>query len=624
MWKFPEAMLIRILIACTAAAAAGLAQAQPRLVLNYADVVLYNGEVITADGDFSIAEAVAIRDGKFLAVGDTDDILPLAGPQTRRVDLKGRSVLPGFIYSDGDNAVPGGDLVKDSQWGGTIRQQVGGTTIEQVEQTITHIAENEALPGEIIFIKVSDQWAGPMLETWNKSRLDELSPNNPTLLLPDCCYGIANSELLDLMIEKGFPEDHLHLVRDERGEATGQLGANAVGFVGRELRPFPPPEWINEHGIKAAKAKIHEYAAEGITTATGHMTGLTVLILNSIFKQGELAIRVHPALDLMRQNAFPERTLARVGNLMDFALSDERGPMVQIVGTAVGPHSGAPDAAIGLMTLEPKANVVPELGRNEHGYDRWSGQFFNDKRTEDLSEEELKDTEYYNFLLARQYGYNVNGVHNMGSGGIMLSMKAIIEAENQDILYVPELSRAQALDHNIDWVPENFAFFEQHRELLGKYLRVGVSLSTAMRQRDAAIYGLEDVVSLQYGWEGLERMAPLKSLLDAGIPFHIEGTDPDNKPLKIVKDAVTRIDDKGRVVAAHEALTREQAILALTRWPARFLSAEDELGSIEPGKWADLVVFDGDVLDVPIERIDSLRPVLTLVGGKVAFEAGAR
>ena len=177
--------------------------AQSPLIMKYADMVLYNGHIITADNNFSFAEAVAIRDGKFLAVGTTGEILPLAGPDTRRIDLDGKSMTPGFIYSDGDNAIPGGDLVKDSQWGGTIQNQIGGDTMEQLETTITYIAENEALPNEILFLKVSDQWAGPMLETWDKSRLDELSPTNPTMLLPDCCHAIANSKLLELMEEEG-------------------------------------------------------------------------------------------------------------------------------------------------------------------------------------------------------------------------------------------------------------------------------------------------------------------------------------------------------------------------------------------------------------------------------------
>ena len=69
----------------------------PPEIIAYADLVVYNGKVLTADEQFTIAEAVAIRDGKFLAVGDNQRILAMAGPQTRRVDVEGRSVIPGFI-----------------------------------------------------------------------------------------------------------------------------------------------------------------------------------------------------------------------------------------------------------------------------------------------------------------------------------------------------------------------------------------------------------------------------------------------------------------------------------------------------------------------------------------------
>ena len=69
----------------------------PPEVLAYADIVLYNGQVLTVDDDFTIAEAVAIRDGKFLALGSDQRIRALAGPNTRQIDLQGKSVVPGFI-----------------------------------------------------------------------------------------------------------------------------------------------------------------------------------------------------------------------------------------------------------------------------------------------------------------------------------------------------------------------------------------------------------------------------------------------------------------------------------------------------------------------------------------------
>ncbi|MEA2953685.1 MAG: hypothetical protein QOJ96_3205, partial [Alphaproteobacteria bacterium] len=82
-----------------AASASAQTAAPPPEVLAYADIVFYNGSVVTVDEKFSIAQAIAVRDGKVLKVGDSADILKLAGPTTRKIDLKGRSVIPGLIDS---------------------------------------------------------------------------------------------------------------------------------------------------------------------------------------------------------------------------------------------------------------------------------------------------------------------------------------------------------------------------------------------------------------------------------------------------------------------------------------------------------------------------------------------
>ena len=122
---------------------------------------------------------------------------------------------------------------------------------------------------------------------------------------------------------------------------------------------------------------------------------------------------------------------------------------------------------------------------------------------------------------------------------------------------------------------------------------------------------------------GLERIAPLRTLQQKGIPFHVEGTEPgdeENYPTWYMEKAVTRIDRDGRVIAAHESLDRQSAFLALTRWAARFMGSEKELGSITPGMLADIVVFDGNLMDIPIERLSELKPLFTLVGGQIAYE----
>jgi hypothetical protein len=349
-------------------------------------------------------------------------------------------------------------------------------------------------------------------------------------------------------------------------------------------------------------------------------------VLNRLFHEdggGQLAIRVYPGLDFLRQNPFGEKYLKRMGNLVDFSLSDERGPMVTIVGASVGPHSGSPDAAASLLTIEPKKTVIPELSPSAHGYNRWTAEWFSGLSQGDLDAAQIRQTDYHNVLLARRHGWNVTGVHNMGSEAIRLAMQNVIEAEQQSGLYVRELWRPHGFDHNIDWTPEVFEYFAAHPEL-ARLIRFGVSLRNALQQRDARPLGIERVIEAQYGREGLERMAPLRTLLDLGIPFHIEGTEPkedSDYPTWYMQKAVTRMANTGDVVAPLESLQREAALLALTRWAARFIGAEADLGSIEPGKLADLVVFDADIMRVPIAQLAAYKPLMTVVGGRVAWEA---
>ncbi|MEE8339459.1 MAG: amidohydrolase family protein [Xanthomonadales bacterium] len=595
----------------------------PQELIHYPEFVFFNGQVLTADSDtdFTIAEAVAVRGNRIFKVGNDDEVRPLAGPDTRVIDLNGRSLTPGFIYNDADNAVPAGDLIKDSQWGGYMRPKLGGETIDHALLTLGFIVENEGQPGEPMFFNLQDQWAAVAMRSWGISDLDEVAPENPIMIYLDSSYGLINTAMINLAIEKGFPADHFHLDRDEAGNPTGVSGAHLNGFVGREVRPWPDPAWFDEVAIPGAIESLAEYALNGITVATGHMSAATMTVLNKLFHEqpDRLAIRVYPGLDFMAQNPNGELVLKRIGNLVDFSLSDQRGEMVTIVGTSVGPHTGSEDAAASLLTIEPKKNVIPDISPNTHGYNRWTAEWFTGLSHDDLSAEQKRQTDFHNVMLARQHGWNVTGIHNRGSEGIRLAMQNVYEAENQDKLYVKKLWRPHGFDHNIDWVPEVYEYFEARPELKD-LIRFGVSVGSFIRQRDAEPLGIENVFEAQYGMEGLERVAPLRTLHEKGIPFHIEGGGP-RSPLRKIQQAVTRIDEQGRVIAKHESIDRKVAFLALTRWAARFIGADNVMGSIQTGNLADLVVFDGNILEVPIENIHELKPVMTLVGGQVAFES---
>ena len=604
------------------------AQGLPPELIHYPEFVFLDGQVLTADADrdFTVTEAVEVRGNRIFAVGSNEKIRQLAGPGTRRIDLRGRSLTPGFIYNDGDNAIPAGDILKDTQWGGRTYPRVGGKTIEEALATLAFIVRNEGNPGEPIFFNLSDSWSGPAGKQWDISTLDEIAPSTPMIVYLESSEGLVNSAMIELAFNEGFPEDHIHIDRDENGDFTGRVGAQFTGFVGREIRPWPNAAWFDEVAMPNARDTLTRYARHGVTLATGHMSAPTMTLLNRLFHENggsNLAIRVYPGLDFLRQNPEGEKYLKRMGNLVDFSLTDDRGAMVTIVGASVGPHSGTPDGATGLLTIEPKTNIVAGLNDSMHGYNRWTAEWFTGLGHADLTAKQKAQTDYHNVLLARRHGWNVTGIHNMGSEGIRLAMQYVVEAEQQENLYVKQLWRPQGFDHNIDWTPEVFEYYESHPELKD-LIRFGVSLRNVINQRGAKELGLVQVVELQHGMEGLERLAPLRSLLEHGVPFHIEGTEPKDDvayPTWYLQRAVTRVDSLGRVIAEDQTIDRMTALLALTRWAARFIGADDELGSIEVGKLADLVVFDGNILDAAIEELDQIKPVLTMVGGKVAFEA---
>lgn len=582
----------------------------PAQLIRYADLIFVNGQVLTVDREFSVAEALAVRDGRILAVGVDADIEALAGPETERVDLNGRTLTPGYIYNDGDNAVPGGDIYKDTMVGGWLSGRVAGDDMEVLLSSIDDVLE-KAKPAEPVFVNMPKNFPNEAFE-WTADDLDGVAPENPIALFYTSSDVRVNHAMLDRAFSMGLPENHFGVIKGTDGKPTGALVHEATGFIGWQARPYPSRAYI-EKGLRDAKASFLGYLSVGVTTTTGHMSGLTISMLNELFHKNELSMRVYPGHDMTRQNPFPEQYLKRVGNLVDFSLYDpQRGPMVKIVGAALASLDDGPNSPSGILTIQPKDRIMPELGGSLHGWNKWSGESETGLSWEDISDEQKLQTDWNTMRLLIKYGWNTSGNHNMGSGAMKVVLDAVDNAYKEDEVLFDQI-KANAYDHNVIWHDDNFSMIEKYNE----HLRFGLKINEYF---DPRLVNGKSPLLFEYASQ-LDTMQPVKDLIERGINVHFEGSDASNHPMKMIKWAVTRTGDDGRVIAKSQAIDRQTALRMITWNAARFIDEEKDLGSLELGKWADLVVLNGDFMTVPDADLDKLHIDLTYVAGKLAYDA---
>ena len=392
-------------------------------------------------------------------------------------------------------------------------------------------------------------------------------------------------------------------------------------MVGWNLRDWPE---LTEETFREQEQINDRFLRAGVTTVTGHASGYTVTIMSHLHHQGRLKLRIRPDLDFARQNPLADQFLRRTPNLVNFGVGDG---MIRIVGAAVGPVDGASDDG-GILTNEAKLKVHPEVGGGPFGRNKWTGSSFTGRHWEDLSPAERRGTEAGTLLLLRKHGWNIGGNHNMGSQAATVVLQTLAEAERQPDIKVKTMLGRNALDHNLMWDDTSIGLARQAGDTIAFGLNAELWSPRVVRG--------EEMLFAQYG-ERLARVQPVKELVAAGLNVHFEGGKPDEPPLWRVERFVTRVDrfltrserrrrdaaigDRVNVWGKDQAVDRRQALRMVTINAARFISEDGQLGSIEKGKHADLVVLSGDYMAVPDDRISTLEPEMTIVAGRVAWEA---
>jgi hypothetical protein len=242
-------------------------------------------------------------------------------------------------------------------------------------------------------------------------------------------------------------------------------------------------------------------------------------------------------------------------------------------------------------TSQAKINMVPGDPYGPFGMNKWE------------ESGDLATSDRQSIILANRYGWSVSSLHSSGDLSNTLLLEVFEEAHRERSL----VGRHFGIDHGMMLEPRHYEQIKEMDVIPSLYSK--------------ALYNNDNLVHM-YGMDALYKMQPVKSLIEAGIRPVAEADARGRyaAPLYNIQRWITRRDDKGRQLDPNEKASREEALFMYTLWAAAYSGEQDILGSIEPGKLADLVVLGGDYLTFPEEDLDKLRVLMTVVGGEVVHE----
>ncbi|MDE2270730.1 MAG: amidohydrolase [Xanthomonadaceae bacterium] len=573
---------VAMLVAAAAAAGSHVAGFPPEL--RPADLVLRNATIATLDPLQPQAQALAIRDGKILAVGANASISHYIDRQTKVLDLHGAFVTPGFIEGHGHLLDTGESLMqinvgKAANWDGVV--------------AMVKAAVAKAKPGEWI---VGFGW---LESKWNRApepnlnglplpaSLDAASPRNPVLLTTASYHGLyANALALKLagIADKTPDPAGGTIVRDAQGHAIGMLKDTAADPVyaayHRYLASLPPAEQESRRE-RALQLAVRNEVSKGITGFVDQ--GEDFATIDWLKRQVAKGVA---------NGSFPLRLYVNVG-VLDVASLDRNLAKYKTIGyaddhfTVRGVGEDVSDGALGTRSawfLKPYSDAPGITGKNVTP---------------------MADLAKIARIAARD--------------GFQVSIHAIGDRANREVLDMyQKIFDEDPAAHALRWRIEH----AQHLNPadIPRFAQMGVIASMQ------SIHACSDapMVIPRIGERRAEEGAYVwKRLTDSGAIL-LDGTDTpveDTNPIPVFYCGVTRAYDHGRkTFFPDEAKTPMQELKSYT-WNNAYANFEDhELGSLTPGKLADIDVFSGDLLMMPANDILRTRVLYTIIGGKVVYQ----
>ena len=533
------------------------------------ELILVNGKVMTLDDADRVVEAVAIKAGRIVSVGSNQTIRELAGGATRVLDVGGRLVLPGLVDAHSHSTGVPPDYL-DLYGAHSIAE-----IVEAVRKKAEEKPEGEWIVGSGTFMVYSG-WDDTRLaeKRWvTRADLDPVSPHHPVLLIKDGGHAVVlNSYALRLAgITKDTPDPKGQIPRDpESGEPTGAVLKLATE-VTSELLPRP----TEEERIQAALNASGQLLRMGTTTvADASSTPETIRIFQAMYARGQ-----EPLVSTILDPVVP------VGKGMEESFEVVHSWAVQ---TGFGDER----IKLGALKFFIDGGVTSRTA--------WFSQPYKDRPDYYGIPEVNRETLFEVVRLADRLGWQLH-FHTCGDAAAELVLQALEAAQKEN----QSSGQRHLMTHLYVLSPEQMA----------RMRRLGV---IAVLQPNF-IYALGEHMRAVLRDEQLAHLIPFRSLLEAGVPVALSADGHPQEPLYGIYAAVARETKTGHVLGADEAVSVREALRAYTRTSAYARFEEERRGSLEPGKIADLIVLDRDILAQPTNEIIDAQVLLTIKDGKVVF-----
>ena len=542
-------------------------------VVERADTILVGGKVYTLDEKRPVAEAIAIRDGVIVAVGDSEKIAAYSGGGTATIELDGQIVMPGLS-----------DLhVHPVQASRCVIPQ--GAQLPEIQANLK-MCIDAAEPGQWI---TGGQWdASAIGQVPTRQMIDVISPENPVLLGDTSEHSAwANSLALDIAnISSATPNPENGIIeRDTNGEPTGVLREDASMIVRAHV-----PEETDEEVLNALRWALREMLANGITAFTEASAGYStnarkeMNAFATLADSGELKQRVRICMPWAPDR--PELD-AIIQNRSDYTRDKLIPDCIKIM------LDGVPTDSHTAAMLEPYEGTV--AGRDDE-----ASRYGLTAVKQDVLNEAV--TRFDAMGLTVKF-------HSAGDAAVRAGLDAIEAARKAN---GPNNQR-----HNV-----GHCTFVAARDMgRGFELAATFEMSPYLWSPSP----ISDDIAMAAGEERVKRVWPIRDLIDSGS-LVVPGSDwsvvPSVNPWIGIETMITREMPGGsdRSFGKEQAITIDEAIQLYTVNAAIHMGKEDKLGQIKDGYFADLIVLDRDPYQIPVTELHQVIVTRTIVSGEVAYE----